>query len=101
MVRRKPTPRRNPPPKGPCGLIGRQWPGKGRGGAALQAAVVVEPAERVAELAPGPVEDRGAPRGERVVGAPIRMVAQDRGPERGAQLGDRGRRLGPQHVVVV
>ena len=73
-----------------------------RGGAArLEGAVVVEPAHRIAQLGPGPVEDRRAPRRDLRRRRQVGMVAEDRLAERGAQLLGRRGRLRPEHLVVV
>ena len=68
---------------------------------ALERVVVVEPAQRVAQLGPRTVQDRGPPGGDLGRRRPVGMVPEDRGPERGAQLRGRGRRVGAEHLVVV
>ena len=70
-------------------LVGAQRPVEDRRGSALEGVVVVQPPQRVAQLAPGAVEDRGPLRGQRILGAAVGVVAQHRLAERGPQLGHR------------
>ena len=94
-------PRDAAPPSGCRRFVGLQRPGQGRRRAALEVVVVVQPAQRIAQLAPARFRTAVRRVAELAGRGAVGMVAQHRIAEGGAQLGGRGGRLGAQHLVVV
>ena len=82
-------------------LAGLEGPVQRRGSTTFQVSVVVQPAQRIPQHGPRPVEDRRATGGKVTGGGAIRMVAKHGFSERGAQLNRAGGRFRAQDGVEV